>query len=76
MAHGLTCSEACGIFPDGIELMFPVLAGRFFTTGPPGKSKCGPFFKVFIEFVTILLLFYVLGFGPRGMWDLSSLMRD
>ena len=29
-------------------------------------------FKVFIEFVTILLLFYVLVFWPRGMWDLSS----
>ena len=32
--------------------------------------------KVFIEFVTILLLFYVLVFWPRGMWDLSSLTRD
>ena len=30
------------------------------------------FFKVFIEFVTILLLFYVLVFWLRGMWDLSS----
>ena len=30
------------------------------------------FFKVFIEFVTILLLFYVLVFWPRGIWDLSS----
>ena len=29
--------------------------------------------KVFIEFVAILLLFYVLFFWPRGMWDLSSL---
>ena len=29
-------------------------------------------FKVFIEFVTILLLFYVLVFWPWGMWDLSS----
>ena len=29
-------------------------------------------FKVFIEFVTILLLFYVLVFWPQGMWDLSS----
>ena len=28
-------------------------------------------FKVFIEFVTILLLFYVLVFWPGGMWDLS-----
>ena len=29
-------------------------------------------FKVFIEFVTVLFLFYVLFFWPRGMWDLSS----
>ena len=28
-----------------------------------------PYFKVFIEFVTILLLFYVLVFWPGGMWD-------
>ena len=33
-------------------------------------------FKVFIEFVTRLLLFYVLVFWPRAMWDLSSLTRD
>ena len=29
-------------------------------------------FKVFIEFVIILLLFYVLVFWPWGMWDLST----
>ena len=29
-------------------------------------------FKVFIEFVTILLLFYVLVFWPQGMWDLPG----
>ena len=31
-------------------------------------------FKVFIEFITILLMFYVLlfFFWPQGMWDLSS----
>ena len=34
------------------------------------------FFKVFIEFVTMLLLFYVSVFWPQGMWDLSSLTRD
>ena len=34
------------------------------------------FFKVFIEFVTILLLFYVLVLWPRGMWDLSCPTRD
>ena len=32
--------------------------------------------KVFIEFVTILLLFHVLIFWPEGMQDLSSLTRD
>ena len=31
--------------------------------------------KIFIEFVTILLLFCVLLFCAQGMWDLSSLMR-
>ena len=34
------------------------------------------FFLIFIEFVTILLLFYVLAFWPQGMWGLSSLTRD
>ena len=37
-------------------------------------------FKVFIEFVTILLLFYIWGFVffflPRGTWDLCSPTRD
>ena len=33
-------------------------------------------FKVFIEFITILLLFYVLIFLATSMWDLSSPTRD
>ena len=33
-------------------------------------------FWVFIEFVAILLLFYVLVFWPQNMWDLRSLTRD
>ena len=33
-------------------------------------------FKVFIEFVTTLLLFYVLVFWLRGMWDLNFPTRD
>ena len=32
--------------------------------------------EVFIEFVTIFLLFYVLVFWPQGMRDLSFLTRD
>ena len=33
-------------------------------------------FKVFIEFATILLLFYVLVFWLQGMWDPSSSTGD
>ena len=33
-------------------------------------------FKVFLEFVTMLLLFHVLVFWLRGLWDLSLFMRD
>ena len=33
-------------------------------------------FKVFTEFITILLLFYVLVFWLRGLWDLQSPTRD
>ena len=57
---------------------------------PPGKCPttwchpffiklffmCGPFFKVFVEFFTILPVLYVLVFWHQGMWDLSSLIRD
>ena len=31
----------------------------------------GAIFKVFVEFVTTLLLLYVLVFCPQGMWDLT-----
>ena len=34
------------------------------------------FLKVFVDFVTILLLFYGLVLWPRGIWDPSSLTRD
>ena len=33
-------------------------------------------FKVFNEFVIILLLFYVLAFWLPGIWDLNSPTRD
>ena len=39
VVHGLCCPEACGMFPDQGSNPCPV-AGRFFTTGPPGKSSC------------------------------------
>ena len=40
VAHGLSCSTACGIFPGrGLEPVSPALAGGFLTTAPPGKSN-------------------------------------
>ena len=33
-------------------------------------------FKVFIEFVTIFLLFCILVFWPRGLWDPSFPTRE
>ena len=41
-----------------------------------GFFGCRLFFKVFIEFVMMLLPFYVLVFWPQGMWDLRSPTRD
>ena len=40
-ACGLSCPVACGILVPwpGIEPTSPALDGRFFTTGPPGKSQ-------------------------------------
>ena len=36
----------------------------------------GHFFKGFVEFVTILLLFHVSAFWSLGTWDLGSPTRD
>ena len=37
---------------------------------------CGPFWKSLLNFVTILLLFYVLLFGPEACGNLSYPTRD
>ena len=40
VVSGPQCSAVCGNPPwSGIEPVSPALAGRFFTTEPPGKSK-------------------------------------
>ena len=45
VARGLSCSEACGILVrrPGMETMSAVLAGRFLTTGPSGKTPASVF---------------------------------
>ena len=40
------------------------------------KNALWAILKVFIEFVTIFLLFHVLDFWPRGKWNLNSPTRD
>lgn len=54
VAHGFSCFVACEIFPDqGMEPMYPALAGTFSTTEPSGKPQVCLFFS----FENILLLF-------------------
>ena len=53
-------------FPDSLEILYFSLKIFFICT----------IIKVFIEFVTILLLIYILVFWPRAMWDLSYPIRD
>ena len=42
VVHGLSCSTACGIFPDqgSNPPVSPAMADGFLTTAPPGKSLC------------------------------------
>ena len=54
VAHGLSCSAACGTFPDEGSNWSFALQGWFLTTGPPGKPPT----QTFISFhqPAILLL--------------------
>ena len=53
VAHGLSCSEACGDLPgSGIKPMCPALAGGFLTSGPPGKFSL-TFFIFFKPVITV-----------------------
>ena len=60
----------CDLPGPGMEPLCPAVAGGFFTTEPPGKAPMWTIFKVFIEFVLVLILFYVLLFWPCDMWYL------
>ena len=50
VAHGLSCSAACEIFPDQGSTCVPALAGGFLTTVPPGKSLISIFLHPLIVF--------------------------
>ena len=51
VAHGLSYPAACGILvpQPGIEPAYPALEGRFFTTGPRGKSL--EFFLIEVQLI-------------------------
>ena len=70
IGHRLWCSFT-GIYlpPNSSSCITSIYAAFFFFL------LMWTVFKVFIEFVAILFLFYALVFWPRGMWDLNSLAR-
>ena len=56
VAHGLSCSAACGNLPGpGLEPVSPALAGGFLTTVPPGKPYPINFLFNLLWFVVIFL---------------------
>ena len=57
---GLSCSMACGLFPDqGSEPTSPALAGGLLTTGPPGKSvECVFFIWMDTDYSHVLSIEY------------------
>jgi len=74
VVHRLSCPTACGIFLDqGVEPVPPALAGKFLTTGPPGKS-C-PFILYFIYVLTALdLCCCTWAFSSCGRWSYSLIV--
>ena len=61
----------------GMEPVCPAFAGGLFMTKPPGKAPMWTILRVFIEFVPVLILFYVLlFFWPCDVWDLVSPSGD
>ena len=57
VAHGLSCSVACGIFSDQESNLHPPgLQVRFLTTGPPGRSL----FCIFLSFIYSFHLVHIV----------------
>ena len=57
VAHGPSCSAACGIFPDQGSNPCPLaLAGRFSTTVPPGKPWHGFWLAEVLHFFEVLFI--------------------
>lgn len=60
-AWRLRCSVACGDLPSpGIKPLPPALAGKFFTTEPPGKPLAQSFVKICLCYLALFSPFSVL----------------
>ena len=62
MAHGLSCSAACGrdLPGPGLEPVSLALAGRFLTTAPPGKPLT-------LFFIAVIQFYFLPGNGRRNL---------
>ena len=66
LAHGLSCSAECEIFPDqGLNPLSPALAGRFFATEQSGKP----------HFIYLFLFFLIFTFIYLFSWCDGSLLQ-
>ena len=64
VAHGPSCSSACGGLPrSGVKPMSPALTGGFLTTGPAGKSLFFCCFKILSFYWSRVDLQFVLVSG-------------
>ena len=65
VAHGPSCSTACGIPPrPGLEPVSPALAGRLPTTAPPGKPLVTHFIHSSVYMSIPISQFIPLPFSP------------
>ena len=89
VAHGPSCSVACGNLPrPGLEPVSPALAGRFSTTGPPGKPPHLILFKnsfsLSVENLFVPFVYLKHGYNSRlktlstdsNIWVISLLAFD
>ena len=60
----------------GLEPASPALAGRFSTTAPPGKPRCGPFLKSLLNLLQYCFCSVFWFFGCEACGNLSSPTRD
>ena len=65
-ALGLRCSTACGVFSDQGRTLAPVVAGRCFTTEPPGRPHKFIFLRHNPDRVTALLKILNVSLAPSG----------